>query len=127
LGSFFLALFFPTLSDRIGRKLVLMIMGAMSAMVPLSFLISPLYRHAWILAVIVGLINAGQRIGALILVLVPTESVPQQFAATAIGLATLTAEILGATVAPFWAEEWRRPMDSGRRCGCPREARHCFS
>jgi len=103
LGSFFLALLFPTLSDRIGRKPVLMIMAVMSAMVPLAFLISPLYGYPWILATIVFLTNAGQGIGALILVLVPTESVPPQFTATAIGLATLTAEILGATVAPILA------------------------
>ena len=37
---------------------------------------------------------------ALIMVLVPTESVPPQFAATSIGLATLVGEIFGATVAP---------------------------
>ena len=103
LGSFFFALYFPGLSDRWGRKPVLLLMAVMSAAVPLALLISPLYRHPWILAAIVCLTNAGQGIGALILVLVPTESVPPQFAATAIGLATLSAEILGATVAPLVA------------------------
>ena len=93
LGSFFFALFFPRLSDRI----------AMSTMVPLALLIAPLYAHPWVLAAIVCLTNAGQGIGALILVLVPTESVPPQFAATAIGLATLAAEIIGATLAPILA------------------------
>ncbi|HTT33927.1 MAG TPA: MFS transporter [Methylomirabilota bacterium] len=101
LGSFFFALYFPGLSDRWGRKPVLLLMAVMSAIVPLALLISPLYNYPWILAAIVCLTNAGQGIGALILVLVPTESVPPQFAATAIGLATLTAEILGATVAPI--------------------------
>ncbi len=101
LGSFFFALFFPSLSDRIGRKPVLLLMAVMCAVVPLALLISPLYAYPWILAAIICLTNAGQGIGALILVLVPTESVPPQFAATAIGLATLTAEILGATVAPI--------------------------
>src|SRR5262249_13482119 len=94
LGSFFLALFFPTLSDRIGRKPVLLVMAAMSTVVPLALLISPLYSYPWVLAAIIFLTNAGQGIGALILVLVPTESVPPQFAATAIGLATLVAEVL---------------------------------
>ena len=103
LGSFFFALFFPRLSDRIGRKPVLLLMAAMCAMVPLALLISPLYSHPWVLAAILALTNAGQGIGALILVLVPTESVPPQFAATAIGLATLTAEIFGATLAPALA------------------------
>jgi MFS family permease len=103
LGSFFFALFFPTLSDRIGRKPVLLIMALMCTVVPLALLISPLYSYPWVLAAIVFLTNAGQGIGALILVLVPTESVPPQFAATAIGLATLTAELLGAALAPFLA------------------------
>ena len=103
LGSFFFALFFPRLSDRIGRKPVLLVMAAMSTIVPLALLISPLYAYPWILAAIVCLTNAGQGIGALILVLVPTESVPPQFAATAIGLATLAAEIIGATLAPILA------------------------
>jgi MFS family permease len=103
LGSFFFALFFPRLSDRIGRKPVLLVMAAMCTMVPLALLISPLYSYPWVLAAIIALTNAGQGIGALILVLVPTESVPPQFAATAIGLATLAAEILGATLAPIFA------------------------
>jgi predicted MFS family arabinose efflux permease len=76
-------------------------MAAMSTIVPLALLIPPLYSYPWILAAIVCLTNAGQGIGALILVLVPTESVPPQFAATAIGLATLAAEIIGATLAPI--------------------------
>lgn len=103
LGSFFLALFFPTLSDRIGRKSVLLLMAVMCTAVPLALLVPPLYSHPWLLAGIVGLANAGQGIGALILVLVPTESVPPEFAATAIGLTTLVAEICGATVAPVVA------------------------
>jgi len=103
LGSFFFALYFPGLSDKWGRRPVLLLMAVMIAVVPLALLISPLYSYPWLLAVIVCLTNAGQGIAALILVLVPTESVPPQFAATAIGLATLSAEILGATVAPVLA------------------------
>ena len=101
LGSFFFALYFPRLSDRVGRKPVLLGMAAMSTIVPLALLIPALYSYPWILAAIICLTNAGQGIGALILVLVPTESVPPQFAATAIGLATLAAEIVGATLAPI--------------------------
>jgi MFS family permease len=103
LGGFLLALYFPRLSDRIGRKPVLLLMAAMCTMVPLAMLIAPLYAYPWVLAAIVCSANAGQGIGALILVLVPTESVPPQFAATAIGLATLAAELIGATLAPILA------------------------
>jgi MFS family permease len=103
LGSFFFALYFPRLSDRVGRKPVLLVMAVLCTIVPLALLIPPLYAHPWVLAAIVCLTNAGQGIGALILVLVPTESVPPQFAATAIGLATLAAELIGATLAPILA------------------------
>ena len=103
LGSFFLALLFPTLSDRMGRKPVLLIMAVMCMVVPLALLIPQLYAHPWILAAIIAVTNAGQGIAALVLVLVPTESVPPQFAATAIGLTTLVSEIAGATIAPVTA------------------------
>jgi MFS family permease len=100
LGSFILGFFLPALSDRWGRKPVLLMMAVMSAVVPLALLVQPLYAYPWVLAAIICLTNAGQGIPTLIMVLVPTESVPPQFAATSIGLATLAGEIFGATVAP---------------------------
>jgi sugar phosphate permease len=44
--------------------------------------------------------NGGQGIAALTIVLIPTESAPPQFAATAIGLCTLVGEVVGGTLAP---------------------------
>lgn len=101
LGSFVQAFIFPALSDRFGRKPVLLLLSAMSATVPLILLVSSLYSHIWVLATILFLTNGGQALASLIMVLVPTESVPQRFAATSIGLATLTGEVFGATVAPL--------------------------
>jgi predicted MFS family arabinose efflux permease len=100
LGSFFIGFSFPALSDRLGRKPVLLLMAAMSTVVPIALLVEPLYAMPWLLAAILFLTNAGQGLASLIMVLVPTESVPPQFAATSIGLATLAGEIFGATVAP---------------------------
>ncbi len=100
LGSFFLSFVFPTLSDRIGRKPVLMMLAAMSAVVPLALQVRALYSVPWLLAGILLLCNAGQAIASLIIVLVPAETVPPQFRATAIGLTTLAGEIVGATAAP---------------------------
>jgi predicted MFS family arabinose efflux permease len=100
LGSFFLGFLLPGLSDKWGRKPVLFFMAALCMFVPLELLIGPLYAHPWILAAILFATNAGQGVPALIMVLVPTESVPPQFAATSIGLATLIGEVFGATVAP---------------------------
>lgn len=103
LGSFFLGLLLPSLSDRLGRKPVLLMMAALSAVVPLAYLVSGLYAHRWLLAGVVFAANTGQGMGALILVLVPTESVPPQLRATSIGAATMVGEIFGATAAPVLA------------------------
>jgi MFS family permease len=103
LGSFFLGFLLPSLSDRIGRKPVLLLMAAMSAAVPLAFLVPVLYVYPLLLAAIVCVTNSGQGIASLIMVLVPTESVPAQFRATSIGLATLVGELIGATAAPILA------------------------
>jgi len=103
LGSFFLGFLLPSLSDRVGRKPVLLLMAMMSAVVPLAFLLPALYVYPIVLAVIVFAANTGQGIASLVLVLVPTESVPRQFRATSIGLATLVGEVMGATAAPTLA------------------------
>ena len=83
LGSFFpgLSATFPP-SDRIGRKPVLLMMAIMCAVVPLTFLVPALYVYPLLLAAIVFVANTGQDIASLVLVLVPTESVPPQFRAT---------------------------------------------
>jgi len=103
LGSFFLGFLLPSLSDRVGRKPVLLLMAALSAVVPLAFLVPVLYLYPLLLAAIVFTANTGQGIASLILVLIPTESVPSQFRATSIGLTTLAGEIMGATGAPLLA------------------------
>jgi MFS family permease len=100
LGTFLFGLFFPALSDHLGRKPVLLVSAAMATVVPVALLVSPLYAHPWLLAAILLLMNTGQAMPALVMVLIPTESVPPQFAATSIGLATLSGEVFGATLAP---------------------------
>jgi MFS family permease len=99
-GSFFAGIIFPALSDRTGRKPMLMFMAASSAIIPLALLVPSLYDQLWLLAAIMFVFNMGQGVTALALVLVPTETVPPRLAATAIGLATMVAEVVGATVAP---------------------------
>jgi predicted MFS family arabinose efflux permease len=103
LGSFFLGFLLPSFSDRWGRKPLLLVMAAMSAVVPLAFLVPALYVYPLVLALIVFVANSGQAIASVVLVLVPTESVPAQFRATSIGLATLAGEVMGATAAPILA------------------------
>ncbi|MFZ0144721.1 MAG: hypothetical protein WAL08_10225, partial [Candidatus Sulfotelmatobacter sp.] len=66
-------------------------------------LVPVLYVYPVLLAFIVCVANSGQGIASVVLVLVPTESVPAQFRATSIGLATLSGEVMGATAAPILA------------------------
>lgn len=103
LGSFFLGFLLPSLSDRVGRKPMLMLMAALSTAVPLAFLVPALYVYPLLLAAIVFAANTGQGIASVVMVLVPTESVPAEFRATSIGLTTLAGEIMGATGAPMLA------------------------
>jgi predicted MFS family arabinose efflux permease len=103
LGSFFMGFLLPALSDRWGRKPVLLLMAATSAVVPLAFLVPVLFVYPLVLAFVVCIANCGQGIASVVLVLVPTESVPPQFRATSIGLATLAGEVVGGTATPVLA------------------------
>ena len=100
LGAFLLGMIFPALSDRIGRKAALIIMSVLIAILVTAMLTQSLYTNLWLLAAIFFLTNAQQGIVALLMVLVPTETVPPRLAATAIGVATMAAEFIGATAAP---------------------------
>jgi predicted MFS family arabinose efflux permease len=100
LGAFVWGLLLPWLSDYTGRKHALIVVGLVSALVPLTYQMPFLILHPWLMAIAGFIANGGQCIAALTLVVIPTESVPPQYAATAIGLATLVGEIVGGTLAP---------------------------
>ncbi|EEA01688.1 major facilitator superfamily MFS_1 [Burkholderia sp. H160] len=99
-GAFVLGMIFPALSDRIGRKAALIIMSVLIAALVTAMLTQSLYANLWLLAGIFFVTNAQQGIVALMMVLVPTETVPARLAATAIGMVTMVAEFIGATAAP---------------------------
>jgi len=103
LGAFMWGWIFPWISDRAGRKPTLIFVALISAMAPLTYQVPILIAHPWLMAGAGFLVNGGQGIAPLVLVLVPTESVPAKFAATAIGLATLVGEIVGGAIAPALA------------------------
>lgn len=100
LGSFFLGFIFPAVSDRLGRKETLLILAPLSTVVPVALLVPSLYHHLWLLAAILFVTNGHVAIISLVLILVPTESVPRAMAATAIGLSVLVGELVGATILP---------------------------
>lgn len=99
-GSLLIGFVSTTLSDRTGRRPVVMGLAALSACLPLALLISPLYAVLPILAAILFLTQGGQGISATVMVLVPTESVPPHLAASAVGLVTLCGEVMGGTLMP---------------------------
>ena len=101
LGSFVLGLIAPAVSDRVGRRPVLAVCAALSVLLPLAMLAQPLYQVLWLLAIVLFCTQAGQAISAICIVLVPTESVPPGYAATAIGFATLFGELVGGFLAPL--------------------------
>jgi predicted MFS family arabinose efflux permease len=100
LGAFVWGLALPWLSDYTGRKPALLVVALVSAAVPLTYQTPFLISHPWLMAIAGFIANGGQCIAALTLVVIPTESVPPQFHATAIGLATLVGELVGGTLAP---------------------------
>jgi predicted MFS family arabinose efflux permease len=99
-GAFVWGLILPWVSDRIGRKPTLLSVAVFSALVPLTYEIPFLVAHPVLMAAAGFIANGGQGIAALTIVLIPTESAPPQFAATAIGLCTLVGEVVGGTLAP---------------------------
>lgn len=102
-GAFVWGLLLPWVSDYTGRKPTLLTVALISALVPLTYQSSFLIAHPWLMAVAGFFANGGQCIAALTLVIIPTETVPSEFHATAIGLATLVGEIVGGTLAPAFS------------------------
>lgn len=100
-GSLVIGFIAPSLSDRIGRRRVLMVMAGLSTLLPLALLTKPLYDHLWLLAGVLFFTHGGQAMAALMVALVPAESVPRMLAASAIGFVTLVGEIVGGTLAPI--------------------------
>ena len=100
LGSFFMGFILPSVSDRVGRKPTLLALAAISSLLPLALLARPLYSHLWLLSAILFVTQGGQAIAALVVVLIPAESVPPEFTGTAIGMVNMVGELIGATVAP---------------------------
>ena len=102
-GAFVWGWIFPWVSDRVGRKPVLIFLALISALAPLTFEVPYLIARPWLMAASGFLANGGQAIAALVLVLVPSESAPNRLHATAIGLSTLVGEVVGAAFAPVFA------------------------
>ena len=90
----------PHLSDRMGRKPLLIIMFAIGTVGGILFAMSPAGTSAGLLAFYFALFCIGLSSYPLYLVIIPTESVPFTLAATAVVVPQGLGEIIGATVFP---------------------------
>ncbi len=101
LGGFLSSIFWPTVSDRLGRKKVLLILGGLAAMQPLVAIWGSTLGGSWVTATLLLITATGPAIAALVMILLPSEAVPRRLSATAIGFAVMGAEVFGATLAPL--------------------------
>ena len=66
-------------------------------------MVPALYGNLWLLASILLLTQGGQAIGAICIVLVPSDTVPRHLIGSAIGFTTLFGEMFGGFAAPIVA------------------------
>ncbi|WP_462409523.1 MFS transporter [Neobacillus sp. Marseille-QA0830] len=98
IAMFLWQLIFPAVSDRIGRKTVIVPAAFIAIFLPLA--VAFFHSSIGLTIVVVLLLTAGLGGQPLYLAIIPSESVPRAFAATAIGSVVLTGEIIGGTVGP---------------------------
>ncbi|WP_102271721.1 MFS transporter [Cytobacillus massiliigabonensis] len=101
IGMFFWQLLIPFLSDKLGRKTVMIPATFVAIFLPLA--IAFFHSNVVVLALLVFVLTAGMGGQPLYLAIIPSESVSRAFAATAIAAIVLTGEIIGGTIGPVLA------------------------
>ncbi len=98
LGSFFWGFVVPMISDKIGRKPVLIVFSLISALSPLSLAV--IHASLPVMMIVGFFTTVGQGCFPLFMAIVPGESIPARFIATAISVTQLVGELVGGTIAP---------------------------
>jgi MFS transporter, ACS family, aldohexuronate transporter len=88
----------PAMSDRIGRKPIAIIFGVLSIFTPLALFY---LDSVALMIVLVFLFSSGMGVGALVMSVIPTESVPVQYAGAAVGLTIGIGEFFGGFLSPI--------------------------
>lgn len=91
----------PAISDHIGRKPVMITCGVFMLAAPAAILWLPAHGIIMSLSVLVGWLVMGM--SPMYIGVIPSESAPARFAATAIGLPTAVGEVFGGVLAPYGA------------------------
>ncbi len=111
-AGFFYGFLGPAMSDRTGRKKAILLFSSVSVILPLLFLFPIAYVNLFLLMALVAITSVQMPLGSLVMVLVPSESAPKHLAGTAIGLASMVSDIVGATISPMlggWMAEVQGP------------------
>jgi MFS transporter, ACS family, hexuronate transporter len=101
IGMFVWQFLLPSLSDRLGRKTIIVPATLIAILLPLS--VAAFHTNFALLAVSIFILTIGFGAQPLYLAIIPSESVPKVFAATSIACVVLTGEIIGGTAGPVLA------------------------
>ncbi len=96
LVGFFSMIIIPSLSDRFGRKPVMILSSLFSILYPLSFII--FYNNFSLLFITSGIASIFSGNLVLALSTLPLESVPGKFATTSVALIILVGELIGGSL-----------------------------
>ncbi|KQZ29043.1 MFS transporter [Caulobacter sp. Root1472] len=101
-GSFIV----PAISDRIGRRPVMILTPFLGLLIPFGALLLP--GPAWLFALLFFFGWALIGLFPLFMATVPSETLPARYAATAIGISMGLGEVIGGVASPFvagWASD----------------------
>jgi predicted MFS family arabinose efflux permease len=101
LGGFAWSFFGTGIADHLGRKRTLALFATLFLFIPLVFMVPSLYRVPWVLAGLALVLMTTSASAALVMILIPSECVPGNFVAAAIGFAGIGSEFLGSALAPI--------------------------
>jgi MFS transporter, ACS family, hexuronate transporter len=101
IGMFFWQFLLPFLSDKLGRKTIIVPATFIAILLPLA--VAAFHTNFAMLAIAIFILSLGFGAQPLYLAIIPSESVPRIFAATAIASVVLTGEIIGGTAGPVIA------------------------
>lgn len=97
IGGFLWGFAIPAISDRLGRKPVMIASSFVAALAPIGFIYLG-GSSLWVLALIGFIGNVGVGAHVLTLSTIPSESIPSKYAATAIGLIMGIGELTGGVL-----------------------------
>ena len=103
LPSMLYAFLIPGSSDFVGRRPIVIIMGAASALIPLGVLLSDPSGSVWPLFVLFGLGATVSGIYPLVMATIPSETVAESQLATVMALTMGLGEIIGGVASPTLA------------------------